>query len=83
MSTIQRRRSRIENSALLSKNLDIDYPRLGMRVADLLIKISKGDIEKIVNQITAKHSKSILEVTVRIGHPDVNLVVRIVYKDND
>jgi len=83
LSTIQRRRSRIESSALLRKNFEIDYHRLGMRIADLLIKISKGDIEKIINDIVKQHSKSILEVTVRIGQPDINLVVRIAYKDND
>lgn len=83
LSTIQRRRSKIENSALFTKNFDLDYHRLGMRVADLLIKTLKGDVERIVDQITEKHSKSILEVTVRIGHPDVNLVVRIAYKNND
>lgn len=83
LSTIQRRRSKIENSTLFTKNFDLDYHRLGMRVADLLIKTLKGDVERIVDQITEKHSKSILEVTVRIGHPDVNLVVRIAYKNND
>jgi DNA-binding Lrp family transcriptional regulator len=83
LSTIQRRRSRIENSSLLRKSFDLHYHRLGMRTADLLIKITKGDVERIVDQIIEKHSKSVLEVTVRIGHPDVNLVVKIVYKDND
>lgn len=44
LSTIQRRRSRIETSAVLKKSFAIDFHRLGMRVADLLIKITKGDI---------------------------------------
>lgn len=83
LSTIQRRRSKIESSHLLQKNFVIDYHRLGLRIADLLIKISKGDIEKIINDVIKQHSKSILEVTVRIGHPDINLVVRIAYKNND
>lgn len=83
LSTIQRRRSRIETSAILKKSFVIDFHRLGLRVADLLIKISKGDIETIVKEIVDQHSKSILEVTVRLGQPDINLVVRIAYKDND
>jgi hypothetical protein len=65
----------------MRKTFELDYQRLGMRIADLLIKILKGD-DKIVNQITKQHSKSILEITIRIGYPDVNLVVRIAYKDN-
>ncbi len=83
LSTIQRRRSRIETSAVLKKSFEIDFHKLGLRVADLLIKISKGDIETIVSDIVKQHSKSILEVTVRLGQPDINLVVRITYKDND
>jgi DNA-binding Lrp family transcriptional regulator len=83
LSTIQRRRSRIEKSALLRKSFDLDYQRLGMRVADLLIKISKCDVEQIGDHIIERHSKSILEVTVRMGQPDINLVVRIAYKDNN
>lgn len=69
LSTIQRRRSRIERSHLLQKNFVIDYQRLGLRTADLLIKISKGDIEKIINDVVKQHSKSILEITVRIVIP--------------
>ena len=83
LSTIQRRRSRIENSAVLKKDFVIDFHKLGLRVADLLIKISKGDIEIIVSEIVKQHSKSILEITVRLGQPDINLAVRIAYKDNN
>ena len=83
LSTVQRRRSKLENSAILKKNFESDFHRLGLRIADLLIKISKGDIETIVNEIVNLHSKSILEVTVRIGQPDINLAIRVAYKDND
>lgn len=83
LSTIQRRRSRLETSAILKKSFVIDFHRLGLRVADLFIKVSKGDIENIVSEIVKQHSKSILEITIRLGQPDINLVVRIAYKDND
>lgn len=83
LSTIQRRRSRLESSAILKKSFVIDFHRLGLRVPDLFIKITKGDIETIVSEILKQHSKSILEVTIRLGQPDINLVVRIAYKDND
>jgi len=83
LSTIQRRRSRLETSTILRKNYTIDYHRLGLRIADLLIKVSKGDIETIVGDIVKQHSKRILEVTIRIGQPNINLMVRVAYKDND
>ena len=83
LSTVQRRRSKLETSAILKKSFVIDFHRLGLRVADLLIKVSKGDIESIVNEIVKQHSKSILEITVRLGQPDINLVVRLAYKDNN
>ena len=83
LSTIQRRRSRLETSAILKKSFVIDFHRLGLRVADLFIKVSKGDIENIVSEIVKQHSKNILETTIRLGQPDINLVVRIAYKDND
>lgn len=83
LSTIQRRRSRLESSAIIKKSFVIDFHRVGLRVADVFIKISKRDIETIVSEIVKRHFKSILEVTTRLGQPDINLVVRIAYKDND
>ncbi|MGD9534746.1 MAG: hypothetical protein AB7V56_13385 [Candidatus Nitrosocosmicus sp.] len=67
----------------MKKSFVIDFHRLGLRVADLLIKISKGDIETIVSEIVKQYSKSILEITVRLDQPDIKLVIRLAYKDND
>ncbi|WP_148687077.1 Lrp/AsnC family transcriptional regulator [Candidatus Nitrosocosmicus hydrocola] len=83
LSTIQRRKGRIENSSILRGKFEIDYARFGMRTADLLIKVSKLDTEKIIEEIVKEHSKNLLEISIRIGQPEINLVVRVVYKDSD
>ena len=49
----------------------------------MLIKVRKGEIENVANQIFKQHSKSILEMSVRIGQLDFNLVAQVVYKDSD
>lgn len=49
----------------------------------MLIKVRKGEIENVANEILKQHSKSILEMSVRIGQLDFNLVAKVVYKDSD
>lgn len=83
LSTIQRRRSRIESSSMLKKKFEIDTKKIGLRSADMLIKVTKGQIESVADQIFKRHSKSILEMSVRIGQLDFNLVAKVVYKDSD
>lgn len=83
LSTIQRRRARIEASTMLQKKFEIDTKKIGLRSADMLIKVTKGQIENVANEIFKRHSKSILEMSVRIGQLDFNLVCKVVYKDSD
>lgn len=83
LSTIQRRKSRIENSSLLQKKYEIDYHMFRLRTADMLIKVSKGDVENVAQEIVNQHSKNVLEISIRIGYQDFNLVVKVVYKDSD
>lgn len=65
------------------KRFEIDHKKLGLRTADILIKVSKGDCEKVANEIVKQHSKNVVEISLRIGDPNINLVARIVYKDNE
>jgi DNA-binding Lrp family transcriptional regulator len=83
LSTIQRRRARIEKSTMLQKKFEVDTKKIGLRTADMLIKVTKGQIENVASEIVRLHSKSILEISVRIGQLDFNLVVKVVYKDSD
>lgn len=83
LSTIQRRRSLIETSAILKKIFVVDFHRLGFRIADVLIKVPKGDIENIINHLVQLYTKNILEMTIRLSQPGINLVVRFAYRNND
>ena len=81
LSTIQRRRSAIEKSGFLQRKYEIDPKKFGLRSADLLVNVSKRDCEEIANEIINQYRKNILQVTIRIGSPKINLVATVIYKD--
>ena len=78
LSTIQRRRTRLER-ALLIKRYEIDYSKLGSRQSDLMISIGRGDSEDIVRRLLEMHADNILSISIRIGDPEINLMARVVY----
>ena len=51
LSTIQRRRSAIERSGFLQRKYEVDPKKFGLRSADLLVNVSKGDCEEITKKI--------------------------------
>ena len=81
LSTIQRRRNAIERSGFLQRKYEVDPKKFGLRSADLLVNVSKGDCEEIANEIINQYRKNILQVTIRIGSPKINLVATVIYKD--
>jgi DNA-binding Lrp family transcriptional regulator len=83
LSTIQRRRGRIENSSRLKRAYEIDYKQFGLRKADILVTVSKGDCIDIANKIATEYEENVLEISIRIGDPRVNLVIEVVYSDSD
>ena len=83
LSTIQRRKSAIEKSGFLQKKYEIDPKRFGLRSADILINVSKGDCEEIARAIINQYRKNVLEVTIRIGNPDIKIIAKVIYKDSD
>ena len=83
LSTIQRRRSTIERSGFLQHNYEIDPKKFGLRIADIMVSVSKGDCEEIAKEIVNQFRKNILEVTIRIGNPQINLIAKIAYRDSD
>jgi DNA-binding Lrp family transcriptional regulator len=83
LSTIQRRRARIENSSRLKRTYEIDYEQFGLRKADILVTVSKGDCIDVANKIATEYTENILEISIRIGDPKVNLVSEVVYSDSD
>jgi DNA-binding Lrp family transcriptional regulator len=80
LSTIQRRRSILEQT-LLVKNYFIDIKELGWRTADLFISVEKGNSEKIARLLLAK--PNVLSVSTRVGHPEVNVAASIFYKSTE
>jgi DNA-binding Lrp family transcriptional regulator len=83
LSTIQRRRGAIEKSGFLQHAYEIDHKKFGLRSADLLVDVSKGDCEEIAKEILSHYRKNILQITIRMGSPKINLIATVVYKDTD
>ena len=48
-----------------------------------MLKVSKGAIDSVADDIVNEHSKSVLEISSRVGQLDANMAVRVVYKDSD
>ena len=80
LSTIQRRRGFIEKSGFLQHKYELDPKKFGLRLADLLVDVSKGDCEQIAKEILNHYPKNILQVTIRMGSPKINLIATLVYK---
>lgn len=80
LSTIQRRRGFIEKSGFLQHKYELDPKKFGLRLADLLVDVSKGDCEQIAKEILNQYRKNILLVTIRMGSPKINLIATLVYK---
>ena len=83
LSTIQRRRNRIDKSTMLKRGYEIDYKQFGLRRSDVIVKISKGDCVDIAKRIVKDYPDNVLEASIRIGDPKVNLVVQVVYNTSD
>ena len=83
LSTIQRRRSRIDKSSMLKRRYEIDYKQFGLRRADILVDASKGDCIDIAREIVKEYPENVLEASIRIGDPKVNLVVQVIYNTSE
>ena len=83
LSTIQRRRARIDKSSMMKRGYKIDYKQFGVRRAQLLVTVSKGDCVDIARKIVMEYPENVLEVSIRIGDPQVNFVVEVIYNDSD
>jgi DNA-binding Lrp family transcriptional regulator len=82
LSTIQRRRSRLEQLSVLKKTYSIDAKKLGLRISEVSICTKKGTSQEVMNEIYKGHRKDIIDMSLRIGNPDTNVSFRIVYKNS-
>ena len=78
LSTIQRRRTRLERT-LLKRKYELDYWRLNVRQADLFISVKNGDSEDVGRKLLVMFPGNVISSSVRIGDPQVNLMARIIY----
>lgn len=82
LSTIQRRRTKLERS-ILKKTYLIDMNRLGWRTADILVAVEKGRSEQVARQILQNEKDNVISASLRIGHPQIDLTAKAVYRDSE
>jgi DNA-binding Lrp family transcriptional regulator len=81
LSTIQRRRTRLESS-ILKKSYRINMTKIGWRTADILVAVEKGKSEQVAKQILQDEKNNVISTSLRIGHPQIDLTARAVYRDS-
>ena len=82
LSTVQRRRTRLERS-VMKKSYHINIKDLGWRNAEILIAVEKGNSEAIARTLLEQHKKNIASTSLRIGHPDVNVMASAFYRTSE
>ena len=82
LSTIQRRRTRLERSSILKHRYDIDIRQFGWRTADILIGVEKGDCVQVANKILEDYKDNVISTSLRIGNPQVNASAKVIYKSS-
>ena len=80
LSTIQRRRARIEES-ILKKNYYFNFSKIGYRTAEIFLDIDKGKVFEIGQQILKLFENKVVRATTRINSLN-NLCIEIVFKDS-
>ncbi len=80
LSTIQRRRSLLEET-LLIKSYNIDLRELGWRTADMLVSVEKGNSDHVAEILLSK--PNVLAVSTRVGHPEVNVAASVFYRNTE
>ena len=82
ISTIQRRRAVLEKTAVVKKEYILDLRKFGLRIAEILIDIEKGNHDKLLEDIKVKFNKNIISISRKIGDPGINIGIKIVYSDS-
>ena len=81
LSTIQRRRAKLEES-VLSKAYNLDIRKLGWRTADLLISVEKGKAEETAQKLLENNKVNVIMASLRIGNPQVDIMADVFYRDS-
>jgi DNA-binding Lrp family transcriptional regulator len=82
LSTIQRRRARLEDS-ILKKDYQLDSKEFGIRTADLLIGVTKGNSTHIAKQLLSTYDKHISSVSLVMGDPQINVCGNVLFRNSE
>ena len=82
LSAVQRRRTRLERT-LVKKKYDLDMSLLGWRQADLSDTVTKKDCDGLAKKLFEDFGCNIVESSLRIGHPEVNVMARAFYNSTE
>jgi DNA-binding Lrp family transcriptional regulator len=81
LSTLQRRRARIEDN-LLKRNYVFNYKAFGGRVGDLIVNVDKGKSKEVAQSLLKKYKNNIVSCNTRIN-AEHNVSAHIIYKDTE
>ena len=81
LSTLQRRRIRIEN-AILKKTYTLNYKAFGARVGDLIVNVDKGKSDEVAQNILRKHKNNVVYCHTRIDSVH-SILAHVIYKDTE
>ncbi len=81
LSTIQRRRTRIEKS-ILKKKYQMDLTQLGYRTAQIFVDVQKGKAKETGEELIKKYNRNIVSASTRINSSN-NLCLEVVYNGSD
>lgn len=81
LSTIQRRRTRIEKS-LLKKTYKMDLTVLGYRTAQIFVDVQRGKAKQTGEELLEKFDKNIINASTRINSNN-NLCLEVIYSRSD
>ena len=80
LSTIQRRKTRIEES-ILKKSYYFNFSKMGYRTAEIFLVVDKGKVFETGEQILKLFDNNVVKATARINTGS-NLCIEIVFKES-
>src|SRR5919202_2593556 len=81
LSTLQRRRARIEK-AILKKNYTFNYKAFGGRVGDIIVNVDKGKSKEVAQNLLKKYKNNIVSCDTRINSMH-NVAAHVIYKNTE
>jgi DNA-binding Lrp family transcriptional regulator len=81
LSTLQRRRARIEK-VILKKTYTFNYKAFGGRIGDLIVSVDKGKSKEIAQILLKKYKNNIVSCDTRINSMH-NVSAHVVYKNTE